>query len=155
MIGRGSEEQKEARLIRAYQAVSLTVAAFALFWTVMFYINGRPILALAEFFPVVAALVCFALVTRGRLDLSLIVAEFSFLIFVIGFCLIFDVPQIIAFLSGSTTLLPGTVILTGTPEGVGMARTPPRWLRPGDEVTIEIEKIGALTNRVVLEGETA
>ncbi|MFN3507791.1 MAG: putative bifunctional diguanylate cyclase/phosphodiesterase [Allorhizobium sp.] len=93
MIGRGSEEQKEARLIRAYQAVSLTVAAFALFWTVMFYINGRPILALAEFFPVVAALVCFALVTRGRLDLSLIVAEFSFLIFVIGFCLIFDVPQ--------------------------------------------------------------
>ena len=69
--------------------------------------------------------------------------------------MIFDVPQIIAFLSGSTTLLPGTVILTGTPEGVGMARTPPRWLVPGDEVTIEIEKIGALTNRVVLEGETA
>jgi len=69
--------------------------------------------------------------------------------------MIFDVRQIIAFLSGSTTLLPGTVILTGTPEGVGMARTPPRWLTPGDEVTIEIEKIGALTNRVVLEGETA
>ena len=69
--------------------------------------------------------------------------------------MIFDVPQIIAFLSGSTTLLPGTVILTGTPEGVGMARTPPRWLAPGDEVTIEIEKIGSLTNRVVLEGEPA
>jgi 2-keto-4-pentenoate hydratase/2-oxohepta-3-ene-1,7-dioic acid hydratase in catechol pathway len=66
--------------------------------------------------------------------------------------MIFDVPRIIAFLSGSTTLLPGTVILTGTPEGVGMARTPPRWLAPGDEVTIEIERIGALTNRVVLEG---
>ena len=65
--------------------------------------------------------------------------------------MIFDVPQIISFLSGSTTLLPGTVILTGTPEGVGMARTPPRWLAPGDEVTIEIEGIGALTNPVVLE----
>lgn len=65
--------------------------------------------------------------------------------------MIFDVREIIAFLSGSTTLLPGTVILTGTPEGVGMARTPPRWLAPGDEVTIEIEKIGALTNPVVLE----
>jgi 2-keto-4-pentenoate hydratase/2-oxohepta-3-ene-1,7-dioic acid hydratase in catechol pathway len=67
--------------------------------------------------------------------------------------MIFDVPHIIAFLSGSTTLLPGTVILTGTPEGVGMARTPPRWLEPGDEVSIEIEKIGTLTNGVVLEGE--
>jgi 2-keto-4-pentenoate hydratase/2-oxohepta-3-ene-1,7-dioic acid hydratase in catechol pathway len=65
--------------------------------------------------------------------------------------MIFDVPQIIAFLSGSTTLRPGTVILTGTPEGVGMARTPPRWLAPGDEVTIEIEGIGVLTNPVVLE----
>lgn len=69
--------------------------------------------------------------------------------------MIFDVRQIIAFLSGSTTLLPGTVILTGTPEGVGMARTPPRWLVPGDQVEIEIEKIGTLSNRVVLEGETA
>jgi 2-keto-4-pentenoate hydratase/2-oxohepta-3-ene-1,7-dioic acid hydratase in catechol pathway len=67
--------------------------------------------------------------------------------------MIFSVREIIAFLSGSTTLVPGTVILTGTPEGVGMARTPPRWLAPGDEVTIEIEKIGALTNRVVLEGD--
>jgi 2-keto-4-pentenoate hydratase/2-oxohepta-3-ene-1,7-dioic acid hydratase in catechol pathway len=69
--------------------------------------------------------------------------------------MIFNVREIIAFLSGSTTLVPGTVILTGTPEGVGMARTPPRWLAPGDEVTIEIEKIGALTNRVVLEGDLA
>lgn len=62
--------------------------------------------------------------------------------------MIFDVPALIEFLSGSTTLLPGTVILTGTPHGVGMARTPPRWLQPGDTVTIEIEKIGALTNPV-------
>jgi 2-keto-4-pentenoate hydratase/2-oxohepta-3-ene-1,7-dioic acid hydratase in catechol pathway len=62
--------------------------------------------------------------------------------------MIFDVPTLIEFLSGSTTLLPGTVILTGTPHGVGMARTPPRWLTPGDVVTIEIEKIGSLTNPV-------
>jgi 2-keto-4-pentenoate hydratase/2-oxohepta-3-ene-1,7-dioic acid hydratase in catechol pathway len=66
--------------------------------------------------------------------------------------MIFDVPAIIEYLSGSTTLLPGTVILTGTPQGVGMARKPePRWLRPGDSVTIEIEKIGALTNSVAME----
>ena len=65
--------------------------------------------------------------------------------------MIFSVREIISFLSGSTTLLPGTVILTGTPEGVGMARTPPRWLAAGDEVSIEIEKIGTLTNPVVLE----
>lgn len=65
--------------------------------------------------------------------------------------MIFDVPAIIAFLSGSCTLLPGTVILTGTPHGVGMARKPQLWLKPGDEVTIEIEKIGKLTNPVVLE----
>ncbi len=62
--------------------------------------------------------------------------------------LIFDVPDLISFLSGSTTLLPGTVILTGTPFGVGMSRNPPRWLRPGDRVTVEIEGIGALTNPV-------
>ena len=42
----------------------------------------------------------------------------------------------------------GTIILTGTPHGVGMAQKPPRWLRPGDSVTIEIEKIGSLTNPV-------
>lgn len=65
--------------------------------------------------------------------------------------MIFDVPALIEFLSGSTTLLPGTVILTGTPEGVGMGRDPYIWLQPGDEVTIEIEKIGALTNPVVAE----
>jgi len=62
--------------------------------------------------------------------------------------MIFSVAEIIAFLSGSSTLLPGTVILTGTPHGVGMAANPPRWLLPGDEVSIEIEKIGTLTNPV-------
>jgi 2-keto-4-pentenoate hydratase/2-oxohepta-3-ene-1,7-dioic acid hydratase in catechol pathway len=65
--------------------------------------------------------------------------------------MIFDVAKLIEFLSGSTTLLPGTVILTGTPHGVGMGQKPPVWLKPGDVVTIEIEKIGALTNPVVLE----
>ena len=65
--------------------------------------------------------------------------------------MIFDVPSLIEFFSGSTTLLPGTVILTGTPSGVGMARKPPVWLKPGDVVTIEIEKIGSLTNPVALE----
>lgn len=66
--------------------------------------------------------------------------------------MIFDVPALIEYLSGSTTLVPGTVILTGTPHGVGMATRPlPRWLRAGDRVTIEIEKIGALTNPVILE----
>jgi 2-keto-4-pentenoate hydratase/2-oxohepta-3-ene-1,7-dioic acid hydratase in catechol pathway len=62
--------------------------------------------------------------------------------------MIFDVSTLISFLSQSTTLLPGTVILTGTPQGVGFARTPPVFLKDGDEVTIEIEKIGALTNPV-------
>lgn len=65
--------------------------------------------------------------------------------------MIFDVPTLIEFLSGSTTLPAGTVILTGTPHGVGMAQTPPRWLRPGDVVEIEIEHIGTLTNPVELE----
>lgn len=66
--------------------------------------------------------------------------------------MIFDVPAIIEYLSGSTTLVPGTVILTGTPQGVGMAAKPqPRWLRPGDSVSIEIEKIGTLTNSVSSE----
>jgi 2-keto-4-pentenoate hydratase/2-oxohepta-3-ene-1,7-dioic acid hydratase in catechol pathway len=65
--------------------------------------------------------------------------------------MIFDAATLVAFLSGSTTLLPGTVILTGTPHGVGMAREPKRWLRPGDTVSIEIEKIGALINPVADE----
>jgi 2-keto-4-pentenoate hydratase/2-oxohepta-3-ene-1,7-dioic acid hydratase in catechol pathway len=59
---------------------------------------------------------------------------------------------LIEFLSGSTTLRPGTVIMTGTPHGVGFARKPPVWLKAGDEVTVEIEKIGRLTNSVAEEG---
>jgi 2-keto-4-pentenoate hydratase/2-oxohepta-3-ene-1,7-dioic acid hydratase in catechol pathway len=65
--------------------------------------------------------------------------------------MIFDVPSLIAFLSGSTTLLPGMVILTGTPHGVGFARKPPVFLKPGDSITIEIDRIGALTNPVIEE----
>jgi len=62
--------------------------------------------------------------------------------------MIFKVGELIEFLSASTTLLPGAIILTGTPAGVGMGRTPPVWLQPGDTVTVEIEQIGALTNPV-------
>ncbi|MEE8126115.1 MAG: fumarylacetoacetate hydrolase family protein [Nitrospirales bacterium] len=62
--------------------------------------------------------------------------------------MIFDIPTLISFLSEGTTLLPGTVILTGTPQGVGFARKPPIFLNGGDQVTIEIEGIGALTNPV-------
>ena len=65
--------------------------------------------------------------------------------------MIFDVPTLIEFLSGSTILQPGTVILTGTPHGVGAARTPPVFLKEGDQVTIEIERIGALSNPVINE----
>lgn len=65
--------------------------------------------------------------------------------------MIFDVPRIIQFLSGSTTLLPGTVILTGTPHGIGAARKPQLFMKAGDTVTIDIEKIGALTNPVIDE----
>lgn len=66
--------------------------------------------------------------------------------------MIFDVPALIAFLSAGSTLQPGTVILTGTPHGVGMGRTPKRWLVPGDVVTVSISGIGELTNAVVAEG---
>jgi 2-keto-4-pentenoate hydratase/2-oxohepta-3-ene-1,7-dioic acid hydratase in catechol pathway len=65
--------------------------------------------------------------------------------------MIFPVDELIAFLSGSTTLEPGTVILTGTPEGVGMGRKPPLFLKGGDVVEIEIEGIGVLRNPVVEE----
>jgi len=66
--------------------------------------------------------------------------------------LIFSVRELIAHLSHSLTLLPGTVILTGTPAGVGFARTPPVFLQPGDVVEVEIDGIGTLRNPVVAEG---
>ncbi len=63
--------------------------------------------------------------------------------------LIFPVPQLVEFLSADLTLLPGTVILTGTPSGVGVARQPQVFLRDGDTITCAIEGIGELTNPVV------
>lgn len=64
---------------------------------------------------------------------------------------IFSVADLIVFLSGSTTLPPGTAIFTGTPSGAGFARTPPVFLSPGDTVTVAIDGIGELTNPVVRE----
>jgi 2-keto-4-pentenoate hydratase/2-oxohepta-3-ene-1,7-dioic acid hydratase in catechol pathway len=63
--------------------------------------------------------------------------------------MIFDVPTLIEFLTGDTTIEPGTVILTGTPHGIGAARKPPVFLKGGDTISIEIERIGTLTNPVV------
>jgi 2-keto-4-pentenoate hydratase/2-oxohepta-3-ene-1,7-dioic acid hydratase in catechol pathway len=63
--------------------------------------------------------------------------------------LFFDVPAIIAWISQGLTLEPGDVILTGTPSGVGAARTPPRWLVNGDVVEISIGGLGTLRNPVV------
>jgi 2-keto-4-pentenoate hydratase/2-oxohepta-3-ene-1,7-dioic acid hydratase in catechol pathway len=65
--------------------------------------------------------------------------------------MIFDVPTIIESLSGTMTLRPGAVILTGTPHGVGMGRTPPVFLKAGDKIVVEIEKIGRLENPVTNE----
>ena len=62
--------------------------------------------------------------------------------------LIFGVPELIAFLSETITLEPGDVIATGTPPGVGFARKPPVFLKHGDEMEVEIEKIGTLNNPV-------
>jgi 2,4-didehydro-3-deoxy-L-rhamnonate hydrolase len=60
----------------------------------------------------------------------------------------FPVAELLAFVSAAITLEPGDLIATGTPAGVGYTRTPPRFLAPGDEVTVEIEGVGALTNPV-------
>lgn len=65
--------------------------------------------------------------------------------------LIFKVPDLIAFLSSVFTLEPGDIVSTGTPSGVGVARNPPRFLRPGDQVTVKIPAIGELSNPVVAE----
>ena len=62
--------------------------------------------------------------------------------------LIFDVPTIISILSSGMTLLPGDIIATGTPAGVGMGFRPPKYLRPGDEVVVEVTGVGPLRNPV-------
>ena len=65
--------------------------------------------------------------------------------------LIFKIPELIEYISSVVTLEPGDVVATGTPSGVGFARKPPRWLRPGDEVIVRIEGLGELRNPIVAE----
>jgi 2-keto-4-pentenoate hydratase/2-oxohepta-3-ene-1,7-dioic acid hydratase in catechol pathway len=65
--------------------------------------------------------------------------------------LIFKIPELIEYISGITPLQVGDIISTGTPAGVGMGRTPPRWLKPGEEMVIEIQGIGELGNPLVAE----
>jgi len=62
--------------------------------------------------------------------------------------MIFKIPKLIEYISTFTTLLPGDVIVTGTPGGVGARRTPPLWMKPGDNVEIEIDKVGVLENTI-------
>ncbi len=63
--------------------------------------------------------------------------------------LIFKIPELIEYLSSITPLLPGDIVSTGTPSGVGLGRTPQRWLQPGDTVTVTVDGVGSLTNPVV------
>lgn len=65
--------------------------------------------------------------------------------------MIFDVATLIATLSEVMTLAPGDVIFSGTPAGVGQARVPPAWLKPGDECVVALEGLGRLVNRVIQE----
>lgn len=65
--------------------------------------------------------------------------------------LVFKIPELIEHLSSITPLLPGDIVSTGTPPGVGLGRTPKRWLKPGETVTVTVEGLGALTNPVVAE----
>lgn len=65
--------------------------------------------------------------------------------------LIFKVPQLVEYLSSITPLLPGDIVSTGTPYGVGLGRNPKRWLKPGETVTITVDGLGSLTNPVAAE----
>lgn len=67
--------------------------------------------------------------------------------------MIFDIPHLIEYISTFTPLEPGDVLLTGTPGGVGFRRDPRIFMKPGDHVEVEIEKIGLLSNRVIAENE--
>jgi 2-keto-4-pentenoate hydratase/2-oxohepta-3-ene-1,7-dioic acid hydratase in catechol pathway len=62
--------------------------------------------------------------------------------------MIFKIPKIIEYVSTWTTLVPGDVLVTGTPGGVGARRNPPIWMKPGDKVEIEIDKVGVLENSI-------
>jgi 2-keto-4-pentenoate hydratase/2-oxohepta-3-ene-1,7-dioic acid hydratase in catechol pathway len=65
--------------------------------------------------------------------------------------LVFRIPELVEYISSITPLLPGDVVSTGTPSGVGMGRTPQRWLKPGESVTVTVEGLGSLSNPVVAE----
>jgi len=65
--------------------------------------------------------------------------------------LIFDIPKLINYISTFITLHPGDIIATGTPPGIGGRMTPPRWLVPGDTITVDIPGVGQLTNSVIAE----
>jgi 2-keto-4-pentenoate hydratase/2-oxohepta-3-ene-1,7-dioic acid hydratase in catechol pathway len=65
--------------------------------------------------------------------------------------LVFKIPELIEYLSSITPLLPGDIVSTGTPPGVGLGRNPKRWLKPGETVTVTIEGLGSLKNPVVAE----
>jgi 2-keto-4-pentenoate hydratase/2-oxohepta-3-ene-1,7-dioic acid hydratase in catechol pathway len=65
--------------------------------------------------------------------------------------LVFKIPELIEYISSITPLLPGDIISTGTPPGVGLGHTPKRWLKPGETVTVTVEGLGELTNPVVAE----
>jgi 2-keto-4-pentenoate hydratase/2-oxohepta-3-ene-1,7-dioic acid hydratase in catechol pathway len=65
--------------------------------------------------------------------------------------LIFRLPELIEYISQVVTLEPGDIVATGTPAGVGFARKPPRWIKPGEEIVVKIEGIGELRNPVVAE----
>lgn len=65
--------------------------------------------------------------------------------------LIFGIPELIEYISSITPLLPGDVVSTGTPAGVGLGRTPQRWIKPGETMTVSIEGLGSLTNPTAAE----
>lgn len=63
--------------------------------------------------------------------------------------MIFSVGEIVSYLSKTMTLFPGDLVITGTPNGVGYSRRPPRFLHPGDEVTVEIERVGSIRTPII------
>jgi 2-keto-4-pentenoate hydratase/2-oxohepta-3-ene-1,7-dioic acid hydratase in catechol pathway len=65
--------------------------------------------------------------------------------------LVFGIPELIEYISSITPLLPGDIVSTGTPPGVGLGRTPKRWLKPGETVTVTVQGLGSLFNPVVAE----